>query len=79
MRPRVARSHPGEDGAAEVMQYLSMPRPERGRLFAPDEYGLGAQSRMILTHRLWSTHFARDPDVAGTTVRVRCSWGSPPM
>ena len=43
---------------------------EKGRLFAPDEYGLGSQPTMILTHRLWSTHFARDPDIVGSTVRT---------
>ncbi|MEO1086337.1 MAG: ABC transporter permease, partial [Acidobacteriota bacterium] len=39
-------------------------------LFAAEEYSLGSEKTMILTHRLWSSFFNSDPDIVGTTVRT---------
>ena len=46
-------------------------QPALGRLFVDSEYQQGpAQSVVVITHRLWQSHFAGDPAVIGRQVRL---------
>lgn len=41
-----------------------------GRGFLPEEYGLGRQQVVVVSHRLWQQRFAGDPRIIGTTMRL---------
>ncbi|MEM6797726.1 MAG: ABC transporter permease, partial [Acidobacteriota bacterium] len=62
----VARAR-GEAVSEDYFELLGV-TPQLGRLFAPEEYSLGSEKAMILTHRLWSKFFSSDPSVVGTAV-----------
>ena len=42
--------------------------PHLGRLFLDEEARIGAPRVALLSHRAWTSRFASDPDVVGTTV-----------
>ncbi|HSM02976.1 MAG TPA: ABC transporter permease, partial [Longimicrobiales bacterium] len=44
--------------------------PTMGRGFAEGEDRAGAGRTVVLTHELWRTRFAEDPDVLGATLRI---------
>ncbi len=45
--------------------------PARGRLLAPrDDDPGGAPAVAVVSHRAWTAHFGRDPDLVGRTVRL---------
>ena len=45
--------------------------PAHGRLLAPrDDDPGGAPAVAVVSHRAWTTHFGRDPDLVGRTVRL---------
>ena len=41
-----------------------------GRGFLPEEYGLGRQQVVMVSHRLWQQRFGGDPRIIGTTMRL---------
>lgn len=45
-------------------------RPALGRDFLPGEQSPAAPEVVILSHRLWTTHFASDPGMVGKTIRL---------
>ena len=45
-------------------------RPALGRLFRPDEFRVGAPASVILSDRLWTRRFGRDPKVLGTALMI---------
>ena len=50
---------------------LGGPVVARGRLLAPrDDDPGGAPAVAVVSHRAWTTHFGRDPDLVGRTVRL---------
>jgi len=44
-----------------------------GRDFVPEEGQPGNDRVVILTHRLWSTHFGADPNIVGKQIRMNAS------
>jgi hypothetical protein len=42
-----------------------------GRGFIPEDYGSGKQRAVILSHRLWQQRFGGDPQVIGSTIRLK--------
>ena len=44
--------------------------PAHGRLLAPRDDDPGAPGVAVVSHRAWTTHFGRDPDLVGRTVRL---------
>jgi putative ABC transport system permease protein len=44
--------------------------PELGRWFTPEEDAPGSQRVMLISHKLWQTHFEGAKDVLGRTMRV---------
>ena len=45
--------------------------PAHGRLLAPRDHDPGgAPAVAVVSHRAWTTHFGRDPDLVGRTVRL---------
>ena len=45
--------------------------PAHGRLLAPgDDAPGGSPAVAVVSHRAWTTHFGRDPDLVGRTVRL---------
>lgn len=46
-------------------------RPALGRLFTPDDEGIGAEPVTILSYAAWQEHFAGDPTLVGRTIRTR--------
>ena len=46
--------------------------PQLGRIFSPDEYAdkPGAWPIVVLSDRYWRSHFAANPHIIGTTIRV---------
>jgi len=50
--------------------------PVLGRDFRPEEDEVGADTVMILSHEVWTTRFAADPDVVGRKVRLSRSEGT---
>jgi hypothetical protein len=59
-------------GTAVSEGYFGMLRvaPATGRVFTPDEEGLGGPSVVILSHALWVTQFGSDPDVVGPALSL---------
>jgi predicted permease len=47
-------------------------KPELGRVFLPEEYGdkPGGFPVVVISDRLWRSHFNADPQIAGKTVRI---------
>ena len=45
-------------------------RPERGRLFTPDEDADGRNGVVILSHALWTRRFGSDPAIVGRTIAL---------
>ena len=46
-------------------------RPAAGRFFGPDEDRLpGRDAVAVISHRVWSRQFSRDPGIVGTNVRL---------
>ena len=44
--------------------------PAHGRLVAPRDDDPGAPAVAVVSHRAWTMHFARNPDLVGRTVRL---------
>ena len=44
--------------------------PAHGRLVTPRDDDRGAPAVAVVSHRAWTTHFGRDPDLVGRTVRL---------
>jgi putative ABC transport system permease protein len=45
-------------------------QPVSGRLFIPDEHKLNAPTAMLLSYRLWQSHFHGDPSIVGQAVTI---------
>jgi putative ABC transport system permease protein len=45
-------------------------RPARGRPFLPEDEAPGAPCMALLTHGLWVSRYAADPDIVGRTIRI---------
>jgi putative ABC transport system permease protein len=45
-------------------------RPVAGRVFAPEEDKPGSAPMLMISHRLWQSHFGSDPAVVGHTVTL---------
>jgi len=48
--------------------------PVLGREFLPDEEGLSAPPRVMLSYSMWQTRFGGSPDVLGRTVTLQSPW-----
>ncbi len=44
--------------------------PMFGRIFIPEDYSLGQQQVVVLSHRLWQQRFGADPHLIGTAMRL---------
>src|SRR5262249_15114046 len=73
--PRILRDDRGEPSHITVarvsdslFQILSV-SPAPGRDFLPEEYERGGRS-IILSHRLWQSRYAANPDILGRTVTI---------
>jgi putative ABC transport system permease protein len=45
-------------------------RPVAGRSFTPEEDKAGSAPALMITHRLWESHFGSDPSVVGRTLTL---------
>jgi predicted permease len=45
-------------------------QPAQGRLFVPDEHKLNAPTAVLLSYRLWQSHFQSDPSIVGQAVTI---------
>jgi putative ABC transport system permease protein len=60
---------PGSSVSPELFGALAA-RPALGRLLRPGDEVEGAERAVVLSHALWRTRFASDPDVIGATVAL---------
>ena len=56
-----------------IVQYLRV-RPLLGRDFNVTETQIGAPQAIVISHRLWRSHFGADPEVLGRTIRLDDSY-----
>jgi putative ABC transport system permease protein len=45
-------------------------RPVAGRTFSAEDDRLGAPLTVVLSHEMWTTHFAQDPNILGKVVKL---------
>lgn len=45
-------------------------RPERGRVFVPDEDAPGRPATAVLTDGMWARHYGRDPKMIGKSITI---------
>jgi predicted permease len=45
-------------------------KPQKGRLFGPQDFALGFAEGAVISDSLWSRGFGRDPDILGKRVRL---------
>ena len=45
-------------------------RPVAGRTFGAEDDRLGAPLTVVLSHEMWTTHFAQDPNILGKVVKL---------
>src|SRR6185436_16105286 len=49
--------------------------PAAGRLFVPEDEGVGSPPSVVLGYGLWRDRFGGDPGVVGRTLRIDGGWG----
>ena len=59
----------GQSVSPEFFSVLGV-KPVLGRTFAADEDQEGRDHVVVISHRLWTTHFGADPGIVGRTVKV---------
>ncbi|MGH9711694.1 MAG: ABC transporter permease [Candidatus Acidiferrales bacterium] len=55
--------------SSELFPLLGI-RPVAGRTFTPDENKPGSAPALMISHRLWKSHFGADPTVVGRTLTL---------
>jgi putative ABC transport system permease protein len=67
-----AESIPGAWVTQGFMEALGI-RPALGRVFDSNAFAAGGMNVALISHRLWTSRFASDPDVVGRTFRAYVS------
>jgi predicted permease len=66
-------AQPERIGYAEVsvdlFSVLSV-TPYLGRIFTPEEDAPGYEPRVVMSYRLWRTHYGSDPNIVGKTIQL---------
>jgi predicted permease len=55
--------------SANLLPMLGV-RPERGRVFVPDEDAPGRPATAVLTDGMWARHYGRDPKMIGKSITI---------
>ena len=55
--------------SSDILPLLGVP-PQLGRMFSTDEEHSGHEHVVVLSHNLWTNHFAGDKDILGKTIAL---------